>query len=314
MRYARSKPARPPTGCLQVKLGTSLKWYFYQSRYYDPLLGRFAQPDTIVPNPYDPISFDRYQYVRSNPLNFIDPSGHWEVASAERRDRKADTDSPMADAIAAICQQMGCDCPNIGWTRVDAGFAENLFGYDPGIVILPYHIKPGGPDERFPWEGAANVAYNEHRALHPYKYGKTTKEYEFFLLHWIGDTAGIIQTMGNRSTWIGPEGNKYACYGQSVNSCAMSGGYAGPYQDLTDKPYGEFYFVAFTVIVMGVRIDQPYPEFAHQDLLKINGHDPAHRNALPGTGHNDSTGFGPDAGYKNYYVNPIPAIDMREAR
>ena len=25
--------------------------YFYNARYYDPALGRFTQPDTIVPNP-----------------------------------------------------------------------------------------------------------------------------------------------------------------------------------------------------------------------------------------------------------------------
>jgi len=25
--------------------------YYYQSRYYDPELGRFIQPDSIVPNP-----------------------------------------------------------------------------------------------------------------------------------------------------------------------------------------------------------------------------------------------------------------------
>jgi RHS repeat-associated protein len=25
--------------------------YFYQSRWYDPLLGRFAQADSVIPNP-----------------------------------------------------------------------------------------------------------------------------------------------------------------------------------------------------------------------------------------------------------------------
>ncbi|MDH5507791.1 MAG: hypothetical protein OEZ02_11285 [Anaerolineae bacterium] len=39
-------------------------------------LGRFTQPDTIVPEPTSPQSFDRYAYVSNNPVKYIDPSGH----------------------------------------------------------------------------------------------------------------------------------------------------------------------------------------------------------------------------------------------
>lgn len=39
-------------------------------------LGRFIQPDTIVPNPMNPQSLNRYSYVRNNPVNLIDPTGH----------------------------------------------------------------------------------------------------------------------------------------------------------------------------------------------------------------------------------------------
>ena len=40
------------------------------------MIGRFASADTIIPNAFDPASFDRYAYVRNSPVNFIDPSGH----------------------------------------------------------------------------------------------------------------------------------------------------------------------------------------------------------------------------------------------
>ena len=50
--------------------------YNYGARYYDPTLGRFIQPDTIVPNPGEAQSFDRYAYVNNNPLKYTDPSGH----------------------------------------------------------------------------------------------------------------------------------------------------------------------------------------------------------------------------------------------
>ena len=50
--------------------------YFYNARYYDPALGRFIQADTIVPNPANPQSLNRYSYVLNSPLRYTDPSGH----------------------------------------------------------------------------------------------------------------------------------------------------------------------------------------------------------------------------------------------
>jgi RHS repeat-associated protein len=48
----------------------------YNARQYDYVLGRFLQPDTIVPNPGNPYDLNRYMYSLSNPINYTDPSGH----------------------------------------------------------------------------------------------------------------------------------------------------------------------------------------------------------------------------------------------
>ena len=48
----------------------------YKARFYSSYLNHFSQPDTIVPNPLNPQSFNRYSYVRNNPINFNDPTGH----------------------------------------------------------------------------------------------------------------------------------------------------------------------------------------------------------------------------------------------
>jgi RHS repeat-associated protein len=53
--------------------------YYYGSRYYDPGIGRFISADTIVSNPADPQSLNRYSYCLNNPLKLIDPSGHMPV-------------------------------------------------------------------------------------------------------------------------------------------------------------------------------------------------------------------------------------------
>ncbi|HNT78903.1 MAG TPA: RHS repeat-associated core domain-containing protein [Anaerolineae bacterium] len=52
--------------------------YFYNARYYDPYLNRFLSPDTIVPDPTNPQSLNRYSYVLNNPLGYTDPTGHRE--------------------------------------------------------------------------------------------------------------------------------------------------------------------------------------------------------------------------------------------
>jgi hypothetical protein len=49
---------------------------FYVARWYDPYLNRFIQPDSIVPDPKNPVAWDRYAYSANNPVKYNDPSGH----------------------------------------------------------------------------------------------------------------------------------------------------------------------------------------------------------------------------------------------
>jgi RHS repeat-associated protein len=50
---------------------------FYVSRYYDPSLGRFTSPDTIIPKQSQGVqAWDRYAYVNNSPINYTDPTGH----------------------------------------------------------------------------------------------------------------------------------------------------------------------------------------------------------------------------------------------
>ena len=45
-------------------------------RIYDPLLGRFLSADRIVDGPLNLQGYNRYSYVKNNPLTFSDPTGY----------------------------------------------------------------------------------------------------------------------------------------------------------------------------------------------------------------------------------------------
>ncbi|WP_162267431.1 RHS repeat domain-containing protein, partial [Leptospira alstonii] len=49
--------------------------YYYKSRYYEPILGRFLQADSVV-MPTNVNGMNRYMYVDGNPISYRDPSGH----------------------------------------------------------------------------------------------------------------------------------------------------------------------------------------------------------------------------------------------
>jgi RHS repeat-associated protein len=49
--------------------------YDYRARFYDPSIMQFNQPDTLIPDPYHPLDWNCYAYVRYNPLKYVDPSG-----------------------------------------------------------------------------------------------------------------------------------------------------------------------------------------------------------------------------------------------
>ena len=51
--------------------------YYYKARWYDAHLGRFSQPDSMVPDPGNPLDWDRYaSTLDNNPEKYVDDSGN----------------------------------------------------------------------------------------------------------------------------------------------------------------------------------------------------------------------------------------------
>jgi len=69
-----STPDRAYTG--QTSDHAETGFYHYNARYYDPEIHRFISADTIIPNPANPQTLNRYSYVGNNPATYTDPTGH----------------------------------------------------------------------------------------------------------------------------------------------------------------------------------------------------------------------------------------------
>ncbi|TGM88433.1 RHS repeat-associated core domain-containing protein [Leptospira licerasiae] len=49
--------------------------YYFKARYYDPLIGRFLQADSVM-DTSRPMGMDLYMYTEGNPIRYTDPSGN----------------------------------------------------------------------------------------------------------------------------------------------------------------------------------------------------------------------------------------------
>jgi len=86
--YAPWGEVRYSSGSLQTKYTYTGQYsnvgdfglMYYNARWYDSALSRWTQPDSIVPDPYNPMDWDKFTYARNNPVNNIDPTGHMVVS------------------------------------------------------------------------------------------------------------------------------------------------------------------------------------------------------------------------------------------
>jgi RHS repeat-associated protein len=104
----------------------NLLWY--GSREYDPAIGRFISPDSIVPD--GPQGYDRYAYVNNDPVNHTDPTGHdpfWLGMVSPIFDVAA----VVAVVLTETAQPVGDNASNI-WELVKLGVEQADHAYITG--------------------------------------------------------------------------------------------------------------------------------------------------------------------------------------
>ena len=79
----------------------NLDMQYLRARYYSPSTANFLTEDSYLGNISDPLTLNRYNYVKGSPLNYIDPSGHIpdDLALANRKNLQKNV--PLANSSDA---------------------------------------------------------------------------------------------------------------------------------------------------------------------------------------------------------------------
>ncbi|MDE5910270.1 MAG: RHS repeat-associated core domain-containing protein [Lachnospiraceae bacterium] len=159
--------------------------YYLRARYYNPLIGRFAQEDI-----YRGDGLNLYAYCGNNPVMYYDPSGHnmsdYQKQPANEFEPVEGADAAGTDVVTGLGYDAG-DTP----VRIDGDWTENdmkqaLLGHPPrGLGNPDIHHggqMPGGAlHEVLPGEHRSNAAL--HQSL--YNQGVTAEmRMEDRQLHW----------------------------------------------------------------------------------------------------------------------------------
>jgi RHS repeat-associated protein len=92
----------------------SLGIYFFNARWFDPSLGRFTSPDSIVPTSTQGTqAWDRYAFVNNNPVRYTDPTGHRCVAAEGEDDGCLNDDGSTGSGFTGTASSSSGPASNV---------------------------------------------------------------------------------------------------------------------------------------------------------------------------------------------------------
>jgi RHS repeat-associated protein len=89
--------------------------YYYVARWYDPYLTQMTQPDSIIPDPYNPLSWNRYSYVYNNPVRYNDPTGHKACEGTKNCNNPIKTVFTKTDYVSMLGDEFGWTMHGEDW-------------------------------------------------------------------------------------------------------------------------------------------------------------------------------------------------------
>ncbi len=239
----------------------------YNARFYSPTLGRFIQPDTVIPGAASPQSWNRYSYVTNNPVRFTDPTGHREVQGCGEGEKGACVENdPIKKAKDA--QKLASLKHKSDEQRCRNGSYEYCSGYQ-GFQIQ-INIATGILPEYHPGEKSArdwkpllvvgvSLVFDKHGGFQlygnwrdPEQYGAAEKAYP---TKYIG-FGGSIAIGAIHGTEFAAKGTE-AFAGETVDWTASGGPIAVDHYEMFDESTGKTDGTKFSGDDIGLSVGTP---------------------------------------------------------
>ncbi len=138
------------------ELDSTTGLYYYGARYYDPEIGRFISPDSIIDGPGTSQGWNRYMYVHGNPVMNIDPTG---FSSEQYGDI-----SVVGSFFGVTISSDGGDGGGGGYTFSYPNVAED-YGSTVGVgasnsPMMPIEVSSTGTYSDVSTDGGGHVGYD----------------------------------------------------------------------------------------------------------------------------------------------------------
>lgn len=98
---------------------------YLRARYYAPNMGRFMSRDTWGGDESRPMSFNRWSYTKGNPVNYIDPTGHYDRFAAWNYASTHDDKYAPFDNDVYNYSNIGTECASFVSSALYAGFIRD---------------------------------------------------------------------------------------------------------------------------------------------------------------------------------------------
>jgi RHS repeat-associated protein len=121
-----------------------LRQYYLRARFYNPSSGRFWNQDTYEGSNADPASLHKYLYAHSDPVNGIDPSGHFTLTELQITQSITSTLQRISNLrlVRVVKSMFGSRFADINW--VQNGSHSSIFvDFKDNPVGVIYEIVTG---------------------------------------------------------------------------------------------------------------------------------------------------------------------------
>ncbi len=200
------------------------------TRLYDPTIARFMSADSIIPFQYDTQAFNRYSYVKNNPLKYTDPSGHSWFSGVTKWVKK--NGRKIAGTVLIVVGAVALYFPPIG-TYVGVALMTT------GASLIKYNPdEPASPTNEIRVDVGININFDFNRDFQN-QYTQDNEQGKYIVNH---------VSQGTHSTTTS---NKFSNDGNRI--------YHQKWEENDDKQIslkvqgGEQYFVNY-------KIDKPMPD------------------------------------------------------